>query len=327
MANASAHGLDKVVPSPLVQAAIYHCESMLSTAPLQCSDVAAVESAGAAKCGAEAGDMRGKLSMPALFSIRSTVMTQRLKLRAKLGHRREEIHERIARGDETITDIAAMEGLPPWTLARAAYSKRELGDPEVHAGSDKVRQEIEACRANDWHVSPDMDRVKRMVGMEYEMILMRQLEARGIRFQSEDELRDGGYSKTPDVLLICPIGVRGRIVNWIDSKAMFGDPMTHRSNLDQLKKYVHRLGPGMVIYWFGICKSLINDERDIDLLSSLRKGDSATTAFKGSGGANGSLFQRKGDHAGGSGCSRGLSGAGDDGILLATEFPSSAQQL
>ena len=24
----------------------------------------------------------------------------------------------------------------------------------------------------------------------------------------------------------------------------------------------------MVIYWFGICKSLINDERDIDVLSS-----------------------------------------------------------
>ena len=40
-------------------------------------------------------------------------------------------------------------------------------------------------------------------------------------------------------------------VCWIDSKAMYGDPVTHRSNIDQARSYVNRYGPGVVLYWFG----------------------------------------------------------------------------
>ena len=44
----------------------------------------------------------------------------------------------------------------------------------------------------------------------------------GIPFETESELRDKGSSKTPDVLLQCPIGVQvgeeWRVVHWIDSK-------------------------------------------------------------------------------------------------------------
>lgn len=43
-----------------------------------------------------------------------------------------------------------------------------------------------------------------------------------------------------------------RIIHWIDSKAMFGDPLTHKDNLEnQLQGYTHRFGPGLVVYWFG----------------------------------------------------------------------------
>ena len=40
-------------------------------------------------------------------------------------------------------------------------------------------------------------------------------------------------------------------VCWIDSKAMYGDPVTHRGNEGQAEAYVHRYGPGVILYWFG----------------------------------------------------------------------------
>ena len=92
-----------------------------------------------------------------------------------------------------------------------------------------------------------------------------------------------GQSKTPDVRLPLPIskrcyffwstliivlriggaGVRGRPVLWIESKASFGDPNSHKKNLEQFRGYVNRFGPGMVLYWFGFVDSLAGDHKDI----------------------------------------------------------------
>eukprot|EP00581_Thalassiosira_minuscula_P014465 CAMPEP_0183732868 /NCGR_PEP_ID=MMETSP0737-20130205/39567_1 /TAXON_ID=385413 /ORGANISM="Thalassiosira miniscula, Strain CCMP1093" /LENGTH=381 /DNA_ID=CAMNT_0025965993 /DNA_START=147 /DNA_END=1292 /DNA_ORIENTATION=- len=43
-----------------------------------------------------------------------------------------------------------------------------------------------------------------------------------------------------------------KVICWIDSKALFGDIETHTNNvLPQVETYVHRFGPGLVLYWFG----------------------------------------------------------------------------
>ena len=43
-----------------------------------------------------------------------------------------------------------------------------------------------------------------------------------------------------------------RVVNWIDSKALFGDTETHNKDIiAQGESYLHRFGPGMILYWFG----------------------------------------------------------------------------
>lgn len=43
-----------------------------------------------------------------------------------------------------------------------------------------------------------------------------------------------------------------KIICWIDSKALFGDVETHTNSvLPQVETYVHRFGPGLVLYWFG----------------------------------------------------------------------------
>ena len=76
-------------------------------------------------------------------------------------------------------------------------------------------------------------------------------------------------------------------MNWIDSKATFGDDCTHRWGLrdtqwsqsgresqrngwlpcreqlrEQYEKYINRFGPGMIIYWFGFISDLqkLSDE-------------------------------------------------------------------
>lgn len=50
----------------------------------------------------------------------------------------------------------------------------------------------------------------------------------GLAFRDEEHLRKHGYDKTPDCKLDVPIAIDGFIVNWIESKALFGDEDAHR---------------------------------------------------------------------------------------------------
>ena len=82
----------------------------------------------------------------------------------------------------------------------------------------------------------------------------------GIPFSDENVLRGQGYDKTPDIKLDIPIAVDGHIVNWIESKALFGDTEAHQGYLkDQFWSYINRFGSGMVIYWFGYINQLDNN--------------------------------------------------------------------
>lgn len=107
----------------------------------------------------------------------------------------------------------------------------------------------------------------RTVGSEYETILSKQLDEKKISYLDEKKLRLLGYDKTPDFKLDIPIGnsacfasrcriacsievnadfifftgIEGRVVNWIESKATFGDEDTHKNYLnEQLTCYFNR---------------------------------------------------------------------------------------
>lgn len=71
--------------------------------------------------------------------------------------------------------------------------------------------------------------------------MYKELENLGLAFRPEDHLRQYGYDKTPDVKLDVPIAVDGKVVNWIESKALFGDEITHREYMkNQYLSYWNR---------------------------------------------------------------------------------------
>ena len=125
-------------------------------------------------------------------------------------------------------------------------------------GSILARDLLEAIDA-DVYLGPLHDRARRLLGVDYELHLEERLKAvLNVPFRNEENLRDLGFSKTPDVLLECPVGVwvererKWRMISWIDSKALFGDPETHNNQvIIQASSYVHRYGPGLIIYYFG----------------------------------------------------------------------------
>ncbi|KAI8482074.1 CDAN1-interacting nuclease 1, partial [Branchiostoma belcheri] len=131
-----------------------------------------------------------------------------------------------------------------------------------------LANEVQQCILNDCVYGPVVDSIRHSVGFEYENKLKRILEDKGIAFIGEDVMRAKGYDKTPDFKLEVPIAVDGHVVNWVESKASFGDEFSHRTYLrDQFWSYWNRFGPGLVIYWFGFIDELdVNADKGIVLM-------------------------------------------------------------
>ena len=59
-------------------------------------------------------------------------------------------------------------------------------------------------------------------------------------------MRARGEGEDADALLLVPLLVRGRAVNWIDSKAMYGEAETHGEYYaSQYTAYLNRFDAGM----------------------------------------------------------------------------------
>ena len=160
---------------------------------------------------------------------------------------------------------------PAGTRTGRYRRRRRRGRPRRRAGRGCVRRlrlDVERVTAWDHQASPAVDALRHDAGKEYEELLEEMLAAEGIPFVTERDLRADGHARTPDVKLEVPIAVRGRIVNWIDSKASFSDPLVHvEKGVEQFQGYVNRFGPGMVIYWHGIVDEL-NDDPNVLLVDA-----------------------------------------------------------
>ncbi|XP_052896336.1 CDAN1-interacting nuclease 1 [Anopheles moucheti] len=116
---------------------------------------------------------------------------------------------------------------------------------------------VSYCLYSETMDGPITDLVRRFIGEEYEVRLKKMAREAGMVFYDEGDLRRTGYDKTPDLKMAVPFMFRGQVVNWIESKASFGDMDSHKRYVkDQLSSYGNRFGPGIVIYWFGYLESI-----------------------------------------------------------------------
>lgn len=124
--------------------------------------------------------------------------------------------------------------------------------------ANALRASCSTCIYNDIQDGVIIDMVRYSIGEEYEVKLKKMARDAGLIFYDEGDLRRDGFDKTPDLLLAVQCLYKNTIINWIESKASFGDYESHVKYLkDQLSCYENRFGCGIVIYWFGFQEEIL----------------------------------------------------------------------
>ncbi|MFP3909994.1 MAG: TPD domain-containing protein [Archaeoglobaceae archaeon] len=234
-------------------------------------------------------------SRGALFTILSQKRVDMVKKRHPMA---------IRKLDEIASYWNRRKSVPPWLnltpmmsiriLLRAiGFTKAEirnsLNNPQK-VDDEKLEQVIWNALFTDYVYSPLAVTHQFARGRLGENIIKYWLERENIEFKDEYELRNES-SKTPDFYFPEPIRLGDREIVWIESKALFGDPRTHKVySKKQYHRYQELFGDGYVVYWFGQVKGLDNNVRFLsnnffssrlkDALLDMRFYDSAASFFK-----------------------------------------------
>ncbi|MBE8540275.1 TPD domain-containing protein [Geoglobus acetivorans] len=123
---------------------------------------------------------------------------------------------------------------------------KQFSNPENSEFEDLVWSAI----YKDFIYSPIAVRNQFARGRVGELIIRDYLESQGIEFKDEKQLRPA--KKTPDFYIEDRLEIDGRVIKWIESKALFGDYRTHKLySKKQYTPYLEMYGDGVVIYWLG----------------------------------------------------------------------------
>lgn len=97
------------------------------------------------------------------------------------------------------------------------------------------------CTFSDKSDGPLTDLKRQSIGEDYEIRLKKLASDAGLSFYDEHDLRRHGFDKTPDLKLTRPFLYKDKVIDWIESKASFGDLFSHRNHItDQLSSYRNR---------------------------------------------------------------------------------------
>ena len=73
--------------------------------------------------------------------------------------------------------------------------------------------------------------IKHSIGEQHEQIIKDRFKELSIPFVDEHVRRSKSYDKTSDVKFEIPVAVNGKVINWIESNALFGDSAAHEGYL------------------------------------------------------------------------------------------------
>lgn len=159
----------------------------------------------------------------------------------------------------SLLEIARKWRFPPILTAlllfqEDGFSKKQfwkyVREPECISNPRTKKEIIEITEA-DTIYSPWGNEIQYKRGAWGEDKLHEWLDSHNISYRTEKDLR-GKFAKTTDCLLDEPLKVNGWTINWIESKASFGDRTEFNKNVrGQLSQYYDMFGNGLVVYWFG----------------------------------------------------------------------------
>lgn len=164
---------------------------------------------------------------------------------------------------KSFLEISKKERFPPILIMMMIFQENGTGkkqfwefirDPDLLDSAAAAREVREAVEM-DYVYSPEANEKQKERGKWGEGLLQNWLDEQGIEYMTENDIRDaaeGENTKTPDCLLKKPMVYKGHKINWIESKASFGDSVEFRFNArKQLCPYTELFGPGVVVYWTG----------------------------------------------------------------------------
>ncbi len=224
------------------------------------------------------------INYDSFISLRNQLIVRKLKTESKLMESKmKRIITRINRGD-SLHFISKELSFSSYKLAKLFleyYFQKSfpiqlfLENPSM-ISNEILREDLLNCISKDSVCSLEHSLLSECCGREYEDILIDKLHNLCLCFETEQELRNKGRSKTPDVLFLIPMAITtpyyesGQenefvLVNWIDSKALFADVETLEEHLTQFRAYSNRYGHGLVIYWFGFEEGVIEAVKKHDI--------------------------------------------------------------
>ena len=140
-------------------------------------------------------------------------------------------------GGVSLLDISQRWKYPPILTGlilfqENGFSKKQfwkyVREPECIQNPRTKKEIIEITRADSIY-SPWGNEVQIKRGITGEDRLHEWLDLHNVTYRTEKDLR-GKYTKTPDCLLDSPLKVNGWTINWIESKASFGDHIEFNKN-------------------------------------------------------------------------------------------------
>jgi len=204
----------------------------------------------------------------------STILNQKVVEDVKKSHyrlvRKEKTIVSEWNSGKTFSELSKIYRYPSTLLSslilqNVGYSKKEVrlfNKNPLSVENLRIRNELKESLDSDYFFSPRAHHLQEEKGKIGESIILSWLEKRCCEFVREDDLRaEGHIGKTPDFLLKKPVKIGGNEIQWIESKALFGELKEHKYyEKKQFGAYRDCYGDGLVVYWFGYENDILKEK-------------------------------------------------------------------